>query len=224
MLKKCLFGGLVTAFLGFVSDSQAIMLVQQWQGGGAGLNGLAGADAAIASRPADVSEYWSVIDFTDDPAGFAGLIPGSSRWPLATLRGQSGTAATANSDFAALISGSFTVGSADNFTFRTYADDGVRLRVDGNTVILDNTYHAEMQLLGSIFLSAGTHTFDLVFFEGGGEASLEFSVAQGSGSFGHVGGAGLPTEARSTPDAGATVSLFGMALGGLAWFRRRSDR
>lgn len=196
------------ACFGFNQIASADLLVQQWQGSGAGSGGLAGADAAIASRPPDVSENWAIIDFTDDPAGFAGLIPGSSPWPLATLRNQPGTGSQANTDFAARISGVLNITVADTYWFRTYADDGVRLRIDGVDVIVDNTYHPEEQRLGSIVLNPGSHTLDLVFFEGGGEASLEFSVAQGSGPFGHVGGiGGPPTVANQPPTANAGPDL-----------------
>ena len=55
------------------------------------------------------------------------------------------------------------------YNFRNFADDGVRLRIGGTDVIVDNSYHAEQQRLGSIFLTSGGHALELVFFEGGGE-------------------------------------------------------
>jgi len=188
------------------SKAQASLLLEQWQGGGAGFSGLAGADAAIAGRLADASGYYSIIDFTDDPGGFAGEIPGSVPWPLDP----------ANDDFAARVSGLLSITTADTYYFRTYADDGVRLRVNGTTIIEDDTYHPEIPLVGSIFLGPGTYAIDLVFFEGGGEASLEFSMAQGSaeGPYGHVGNfEGTTTSAvpeASTWFAGAVlVGMFG---------------
>jgi PA14 domain len=204
--------------------ARADLLVEQWQGGGAGQNGLAGVDAVIASRPPDVSGLWAVIDFTDDPAGFAGEIPGSNPWPLATLLGQSGTGATANTDFAARISCSLTISVADTYKFRTYSDDGVRLRIGASTVILDNGYHPESPNDGSIFLNPGTYPLELVFFEGGGEASLEFTVAQGSGPYGHVGGIGGPVAVSAVPEAStwAAGAAVLVAIGG-AWFRRRQS-
>ena len=201
--------------------ARADLLVEQWQGGGAGQNGLSGVDAVIASRPPDVSGLWAIIDFTDDPAGFAGEIPGSNPWPLATLLGQSGTGATANTDFAARITTSLTISVADTYRFRTYSDDGVRLRIAGSDVILDNGYHPESPNNGSIFLNPGTYPLELVFFEGGGEASLEFTVAQGNGPFGHVGAIGGPVSVSAVPEpstwaAGAALMLM---IGG-AWYRR----
>lgn len=201
--------------------AQGALLVEQWQGGTAGTSGLAGADAVIASRPADVSGIWNIIDFTDDPGGFAGEIPGSNPWPLATLLNQSGTGATANSNFAARISGSLTITVADTYRFRTYSDDGVRLTVGSTVVISDNGYHPEQVNNGSLFLNPGSYLLDLIFFEGGGEASLEFTMAQGSGSFGHVGAIpGIPTAAPSVPEASTLAAGAILGLGACAVWRR----
>lgn len=204
-------------------SAHAGLLVEQWQGGGAGTGGLAGVDAVIASRAPQVSGIWDIIDFTDDPGGFAGEIPGSNRWPLATLLGQSGTGATANTDFAARISGSLSISVADTYRFRTYSDDGVRLRVGGNTVISDNGYHPESVNTGSIFLTPGTYLIDLVFFEGGGEASLEFTMAQGNNAFGHVGAVpGSETAAPSVPEASTWFGGLGLlGLSAATWWRAR---
>jgi hypothetical protein len=203
------------------SAAHAALLVEQWQGGGAGNNGLAGVDAVIASRPADVSGIWAIIDFTDDPGGFAGEIPGSNPWPLATLLAQNGTGATANSDFAARISGSLNISVADTYHFRTYSDDGVRLRVGNTTVISDNGYHPESVNTGRIILNPGSYLIDLIFFENGGEASLEFSMAQGNNPFGHVGALpGFETSAPAVPEASTWAAGLALAGVGVATCRR----
>lgn len=208
-----------TALLGAMipSTAKASLLVEQWMG--AGNTGLAGVDAAIASRPADYSGIYNIIDFTDDPAGFAGLIPGSVFWPSAGGLNL-GTGHPLNTNFGARVSGSIFISMADTYTFRTFADDGVRLRIGGTTVILDNSYHPEAQFTGSIFLTPGTYALDLIFFEGGGEASLEFAVQQGTGPFGHVGALGGPTS-TSVPDGGSTIALLGLALTAVAGARRK---
>jgi hypothetical protein len=208
------------------STARADLLVEQWQGAGAGSSGLAGVDAVIASRPPDISGIWEIIDFTDDPGGFAGEIPGSNPWPLATLRNQSGTGADANTDFAARISGLLNISVADTYHFRTYSDDGVRLQVGNTTVISDNGYHAEEVNTGSIFLDRGSYRIDLIFFEGGGEASLEFTMAQGNNPFNHVGALpGIETSAASVPEP--STSAVGLALAGFGvatWRRARQTR
>jgi len=204
--------------------ANASLLVQQWQGSNAGWGGLAGVDAAISLRSPTISAVASVIDYTDDPLGFQGEITGNSPWPLAVSLGQTGTGATANSDFAARISGLLNISVADTYRFRTYSDDGVRLRINGTTVIQDDTYHAEQVNNGSIFLSPGAYLVDLVFFEGGGEASLEFSMAGSTGNFALVGLLpGTSTSPSAVPEPSTYAALVAVAgIGAAAWRRRRS--
>jgi hypothetical protein len=204
-------------------QARADLLVEQWQTPTGVFGGIAGVETAIAGGPADISELWSIIDFTDDPAGFAGDIPGSVAWPAATAAGVSGTGNPVNDFFGARISGLINITAADTYTFKTYADDGVRLRVGGTTVITDNTYHPEQTRFGSIALTPGSYAIELLFFEGGGEASLEFQVQQGTGPFGHVGGVGGPTTVPTVPDGGSTLALLGVGAALLGVARRKTS-
>ena len=63
--------------------------------------------------------------------------------------------------------------------FTTHSDDGIRLRVDGQYVINNWTYHPLTTNTGTVVLPAGRHTIVLEFFEGGGGAvsRLSFAVA-----------------------------------------------
>lgn len=126
----------------------------------------------------------SIIDYTDDPAGFSGEIPGSMRWP-ADPTGASGTGGINNSFFAR-ITGQVNVTTADTYTFRTFNDDGVYLRVNNQLIINDPTQHPENAYTGSITLAPGVYPIELFFFENGGEASLEFTYKNSSGVYGHV--------------------------------------
>ena len=156
-----------------------------------------------ANNTADYTVRTSVIDFTDDPAGFSGELPGSSPWPAEVATGQSGTGSAVNNNFFARITTDFSVTNGDTYTFRTFNDDGVQLKIDGVTVISDTGYHPEAPFEGSITLSPGNHSLELFFFEGGGEASLELSVRDSSGVFGLLGanGGGLGgTELELTDD------------------------
>ena len=130
----------------------------------------------------------TLIDYTDDPGGFAGEIPGSTPWPAATQGGVGAGNNThpLNQNFFARITGQVTITTADTYTFRTFSDDGVYLIVDGQQIITDNSLHAEEVRIGTIALNPGVYPVDLWFFENEGEASLEFSFKGSSGSFGHV--------------------------------------
>jgi hypothetical protein len=67
--------------------------------------------------------------------------------------------------------------AAGFYTFGTNNDDGVRLRIDGNAIITDDTGHAPTNFFGGVNLTAGLHTLELVFFDGafGGEVELFYA-------------------------------------------------
>lgn len=165
-----------------------LFTVQQYVGYSA--NSLAALQNYAASNAASYAIQTNVIDFTDDPGGFSGELPGSTPWPAQTATGQVGTGSYVNNNFFARITTAFSVATTDTFTFRTFNDDGVFLRIDGNLIISDTGYHPESPFEGSITLAPGNHTLELFFYEGGGEASLELSVRNSSGSYGLLGGNG----------------------------------
>jgi len=152
-------------------------------------NSLASLRSYAASNAASYTVQTNVIDYTDDPGGFAGELPGSTRWPAAQAQGVFGTGGI-NNAFFARITADFSVGVADTYTFRTFNDDGVFLLIDNQLIIADTGYHPEAPFNGSIALQPGNHTIELFFYEGGGEASLEFSARTSTGSFGLVGANG----------------------------------
>lgn len=123
------------------------------------------------------SAVTSVIDYTDDPFGFAGELPFDLRWPAAeatNYRGKGGI----NDRFFVKISTDFYVNDASKYRFRTFNDDGVFLLIDNKLVINDPTLHPERIFTGDIDLQPGNHNLELFFFENGGEASLELSVSR----------------------------------------------
>ena len=218
ILRMALLGGL--AALPVLGD----LRVEQWQGSGAGSGGFTAADAAIASRSPDISVTSSLIDYSD--AGQSGAIAGSNPWPLAVSLGQSGENATANSDFAARITGLLNISVADTYRFQTYNDDGVRLRIGGTTVINDNSYHAAGYFTGSIFLNPGSYAVDLLFFEAGGQATLEFAMARSTGAYALVGNlAGTSTSVAAVPETSTWAAGIAMVgIGAAAWRRARARK
>ena len=71
-------------------------------------------------------------------------------------------------------------GQGGTWTFGTNSDDGLRLRIDGQTVINDDSLHAPQNRFGQANLTAGPHALELVFFERGGGAEVELFAAKGS--------------------------------------------
>ena len=92
-----------------------------------------------------------------------------------------GIALTSNmNSFAVRVTSELIVNTPGEWTFLTNSDDGVRLRIDGTDVIVDNSLHPVAHRWETTNLSAGSHDLELVFFENYGIASLELTAAQGS--------------------------------------------
>lgn len=73
-----------------------------------------------------------------------------------------------------------TIPVTGNYTFGTSNDDGVRLRIDGNPIITDDSQHGVTNFFNTLNLTAGVHALDFVFFENGGGASVELFAAPGN--------------------------------------------
>lgn len=173
-----------------------------------------------ASSTAEVS----VIDFTDDPFGFAGEIAGSNPWPSAAEVGATGTGHELNQTFFARITGDFYVPTADTYTFQTYNDDGVFLYVDGLLTINDPNLHPEIKFQGTQALDMGVHSVELYFFENGGEASLEFTLADSSNIFTHFNNPpNQVPQAANVPEPG-TFMLMAAGLLGFARLNKKYSR
>jgi len=215
-MKKTVFKSVVTGLLFSIISLQAqagLLLVEQYDNYWS--NNVNSLISYADNNQADSTGLFGEIDFTDDPNGFAGAISGSNPWPSAN--GQNlGTNHSLNNTFFARITGDFYVDTADTFWFRTFNDDGVFVYIDGELVINDSTLHPEMVFEGSKALSQGNHSVELYFFENGGEASLEFTVADSSRQFAHFndvnGPVSLNTVAVPEP---STIAIFALGLMGI---------
>ena len=166
----------------------------------ASMNNLAQANAAIAGGPLTATANVSVIEFDDLGDGTRGLFSVNNAFPGGL-----------NTNFAAHVTGNFYVDIAGTWTFGINHDDGARLMIDGALVaIADGEVDNRNTLITNSF-AVGLHTVDIVYFETGGGASLEFFGARGTAAFQLV---------QSVPEP-TTLALVGLGLLGAVAARRK---
>ncbi len=187
-------GGTTSATI-TMNPVQAPFTLEQWTGYQS--DQLANLKTYAANNAPNYTVSTNVIDYTDDPAGFAGEIPGSSPWPAALATGET-TNGGINNTFFARVTTDIVITEADTYTFRTFNDDGVFLSVNNQSLISNSGYFGETAFEGSITLSPGVYPLELYFYEGGGEASLELSYKNSSGIYQLVGNP--PVTASGTLD------------------------
>jgi hypothetical protein len=68
--------------------------------------------------------------------------------------------------FAIVYSGMFSVSQAGEYKFRINSDDGTKLYIDGQPVVMNDGQHPPTSASGSIFLTAGDHELVLEYFQG----------------------------------------------------------
>jgi len=188
----------------------------------AGVGGIAGVETATANASPDASSEVSVLHHFDDVngAGHYGkgfLFPGGF-----------------TDNFGIHVTGYIDVTTAGLYTFGTYTDDGVRLQIDGNTLITLNGYAPATDSYGTITLAPGFHSLALIYYEGGGGAILELFAKltpagqeQWNAGFALVGdteNGGLKTSISAVPIPAAAGLFFSaiMPLGWLGWGRKQN--
>lgn len=138
------------------------------------MNGLQAINAVLAMNDPAVDRLGTgtvtLADFADDNSGSGGDF-GTNNIPPGLANGGN------DDNFFMRTTGTFTVpAGGGTYVFTIGGDDGGRLRIDGVDTIVDNTFHGHVNFNSfNTTLSAGTHTFEWVWFEGGGGAGGEFS-------------------------------------------------
>lgn len=219
MKKKAIYGVAFLAVCGsiltWVQEASAILFVEQFDSTGA-VNNLTAADELIAggaNLSGITSENSALVDYYDGLGGTGRSNAANRAFPGLNTN-----------DFAIRVTTELIIPTTGNWTFLTNADDGVRLSLNGNAIITDNTTHsAEDRISTAQNLSSGLHSLELVFFESGGGASLELWAAEGdftafNSNFqlvGDIANGGLAT--ASVPFNFSPTTGIVLSLGLLSW-------
>ena len=126
-----------------------------------------------------------VINYNDD---------GYFRDETYPFPGSSSTNITgAGENFAMRATGKINLLASGAVTFGTLSDDGVRLRVDGGTVLEIDGLVGGLTVFGTTNLTAGSHSVELTFAQGPVNAHVELFVARELGTWTNfTPGAGSP--------------------------------
>ncbi len=78
--------------------------------------------------------------------------------------------------YAVRYEGNLYVATAGTYTFRIGSDDGSALRIDSSTVVNNDGLHAYQVRSGNVFLTAGYHDLEILYFERTGSDSLTVTI------------------------------------------------
>lgn len=113
---------------------------------------------------------------------------------------------------AMLVTGLIEVVQPGPITFGFFANDGARLRINGNLVAEDNVSDFGSEMLGTINLPAGLHTVEFTYFENGSGENVELFVATTNGTFTSMNQASFELLPAAVPEpASCLLVLCGMA-------------
>ncbi|MEN1784021.1 MAG: PA14 domain-containing protein [Bacteroidota bacterium] len=79
--------------------------------------------------------------------------------------------------FSIRYTGNIIISTADTYTFYTVSDDGSKVFIDGIEVVDNDGNHGPRERSGTIFLTQGVHTIEVLFYEDGGGEILTVSYS-----------------------------------------------
>ena len=118
--------------------------------------------------------YYDAVDLTS----LAGIrVDASINFPADALGNDADGMVTADDIYSIRWTGWVRVDQPGNWDFITYSNDGVRLSVDGQSLIDNWTQHTRTRDQGTINLAAGWHSIEMEYYQDGGttDAELRFS-------------------------------------------------
>ncbi len=86
-------------------------------------------------------------------------------------------------DYAIVVRGTISVSQAGIFGFGLGGDDGGRLRINGQDLVVDDALHGFQYRSANIDLPVGDHQIEWVGFQRGGDAGFELSVTPNGDQF-----------------------------------------
>ncbi len=114
-------------------------------------------------------------------------------------------------DFATRATTILNVAADGYYVFGINGDDGGRIRIDGSDVVVDNALHGGEDRVGAVFLTAGQHPLEHIFFERGGGAESELFMVDANGA---------RTLLNTVVPEPGVIALAGLSLLGLRRRRR----
>lgn len=197
-----------SASLSIANAASLINVTGEVWNGTATLNNLGDADTLIASDVADATWDVSAIDYANgDSANSISSNSSLSNFLGVDAASLTGTNLPDLNNTAFRFTGMINIDAGDN-TWSVGSDDGFRLKIGGNVIGSFNGTRGFRTSSGSLSLTPGLYTFELVFFERTGRTGVEFKTND------------LISEASAVPVPGAALLMGGVLAAGVARKRR----